>query len=371
MANADETKTVTSNNGTTETTDDKPVEKQELTKDVEAKIVRQIEYYFGDINLPRDKFLQEQIVLDDGWVPLSVLLTFKRLSALCSDAATIAAVMDKSDSTLIEVSNCKTKLRRNPEQPVPEYNEERRKELTARTAYAKGFALDETLESVMKFFETYGPYEAVHMRMYKDKALNKNMFKGSVFVIFKDVETCKKFLDLEEVKYNDKPLIRKWQADYFEEKKQERDDKNSRKAKKQQSEENKKAHTFPKGAILHMTGFKEDTVRETIKKEISEIYGKDAAYITFDKGDTEGYVRFGEESGAIEFVKKLTDSKMKIDETEITVRALEGDEEEKFLTNLSATLSKMRNQNKHFGKGKNRKRKGPGDSGPRAKHGRN
>ena len=27
-----------------------------------------MEYYFGDFNLPRDKFLQEETKSDDGWV---------------------------------------------------------------------------------------------------------------------------------------------------------------------------------------------------------------------------------------------------------------------------------------------------------------
>ncbi|CAG2067108.1 unnamed protein product, partial [Timema podura] len=35
----------------------------EETSDLEKKIIRQIEYYFGDINLPRDKFLLEQVKL--------------------------------------------------------------------------------------------------------------------------------------------------------------------------------------------------------------------------------------------------------------------------------------------------------------------
>lgn len=30
-------------------------------QDLGAKIVRQIEYYFGDYNLPRDKFLQQEV----------------------------------------------------------------------------------------------------------------------------------------------------------------------------------------------------------------------------------------------------------------------------------------------------------------------
>ena len=35
--------------------------KVEVTDEVKAKIVRQIEHYFGDYNLPRDKFLLEEV----------------------------------------------------------------------------------------------------------------------------------------------------------------------------------------------------------------------------------------------------------------------------------------------------------------------
>lgn len=66
------------------------------------------QYYFGDANLPRDKFLQEQIKLEDGWVPLEVMLRFQRLAQLTKNPSTIVSCL-KSDSKLMEVSvfvNC-------------------------------------------------------------------------------------------------------------------------------------------------------------------------------------------------------------------------------------------------------------------------
>lgn len=40
--------------------------------------VSYLQYYFGDHNLPRDKFLKEQLQLDDGWVPFETMLKFNR-----------------------------------------------------------------------------------------------------------------------------------------------------------------------------------------------------------------------------------------------------------------------------------------------------
>lgn len=62
------------------------------------------QYYFGDYNLPKDKFLQEQIKLDDGWVPLEIMLKFNRLAKLSSDEPVILSAIKKSKTGLMEVS---------------------------------------------------------------------------------------------------------------------------------------------------------------------------------------------------------------------------------------------------------------------------
>lgn len=40
---------------------DAPPGKNRMTIDVENKILKQVEFYFGDANLPRDKFLLERV----------------------------------------------------------------------------------------------------------------------------------------------------------------------------------------------------------------------------------------------------------------------------------------------------------------------
>lgn len=37
-----------------------------MSSDLSDKIIKQVEYYFGDINLNKDKFLQEEIQKDSG-----------------------------------------------------------------------------------------------------------------------------------------------------------------------------------------------------------------------------------------------------------------------------------------------------------------
>ena len=43
------------------------------------KVIRQVEYYFGDSNMQRDKFLQDEVAKDaEGWVPLTTMLKVGR-----------------------------------------------------------------------------------------------------------------------------------------------------------------------------------------------------------------------------------------------------------------------------------------------------
>lgn len=57
------------------------------------------------MNLSRDKFLREQVSLDDGWVPFDILIRFNRLAQLSKDTDVIAKALHKSSSNLLEVSN--------------------------------------------------------------------------------------------------------------------------------------------------------------------------------------------------------------------------------------------------------------------------
>ena len=168
--------------------------------DNDMKIIRQVEYYFGDANLNRDKFLLEQIGKDEeGWVPISVLLTFKRLAALSTDSNIIADALMKSDSGLLEISEDKLKIRRHPERPIPEHNEERRKDIMSRTAYVKGFPLNSDIDTLLKYFADFEKVGHVNMRKYLDKPTKTYKFKGSVFVTFETKEQAEKFIEKTEV----------------------------------------------------------------------------------------------------------------------------------------------------------------------------
>ena len=104
-----------------------------------TKFLLQIEHYFGDYNLPKDKFLLEETKLNDGWVSMETMLKFKRLAALCDDASVILEILAAATSGLMEVDAAGSKIRRVPSKPVPEWNDERKAQLAKQTVYVKGF----------------------------------------------------------------------------------------------------------------------------------------------------------------------------------------------------------------------------------------
>eukprot|EP00069_Balaena_mysticetus_P005559 bmy_18058T0 len=120
---------------------------------LEAKICQQIEYYFGDFNLPRNKFLKEQIKLDEGWVPLEIMIKFNRLNRLTTDFNVIVEALNKSKAELMEISEDKTKIRRSPSKPLPEVTDEYKNDVKNRSVYIKGFPIDATLDDIKEWLE--------------------------------------------------------------------------------------------------------------------------------------------------------------------------------------------------------------------------
>lgn len=300
--------------------------------DLEKKIIKQIEYYFGDCNLPRDRFLQEQIKEDDGWVTFETMLKFNRLHQLSKDVDVVLAALKKSTSGLMEISEDGTKLRRSPDKPLPDNDEEHKKNVAARSVYAKEFPLDTSLDSLEEFFQTFGEVESIVKR--KDI---KKCFKGSVFVTFKSEEAVKKFLEAESVKFKDVELEKRLtKDDYFkqkgEEKKKIQGDKKKKKEqatnRQRQDEGQKVENEMPKGAILNLKGMKAGTSREEIKNMLQD-YGC-IAWVDFDKGDPECFVRYDQENKATEVLAKVLEAmngEITLNDAKLEARVLEGEEE--------------------------------------------
>ncbi|KAK3083178.1 hypothetical protein FSP39_015812 [Pinctada imbricata] len=299
---------------------------------LEKKIIKQIEYYFGDVNLPRDRFLQDALKEEDGWVSLATMTKFNRLKQLTTNHKIIATALRKSDSGLIQVSKDNIFIRRNPERPVPENTEERRNEINARTAYVKGFPENITLDKLIQFFNAISPIDTVFMRRDQEKK-----FKGSVFVTFCEQSSCDSFLAGEDVKYDDVVLARKPRNEYFklkeEEKKIRKLEQLRRKKEEMQrreaEERQKVMDTLTPGAILHLTGITSEEVTMDDFKNYFSDYAS-VKWVDFNKGDNQAWLRFEEANKASEAHKaalEAHDNKLEIGGCVVEGRVLEGEEE--------------------------------------------
>lgn len=333
---------------------------------LEQKVIKQVEYYFGDINLARDKFLLEEIKKDDGWVTMETMLKFKRLTAISDDSKVITDALKKSTAGLMEVNEEGDKIRRDPTKALPENNKERREDLKLRTVYAKGFPVKATLDELMEFCDKVG--KAEHVKMRRDQLKE---FKGSCFIVYHDQESAKKFLEGEECKaYGETELKKMYQHDYFKGKEDEKrvekeariKDKEEKKKQKEEAEDEQFKETITPGAILFVKGIPADTSREELKA-LFEGHAR-VAYADFDKGDKEGKLRFEEADSAqkaVDAVKAANDGKFTLKETELECSVLEGDDEVKHWKIIFAEM-KERKEKAKFQRGRKRNQRGRGPS---------
>nr|XP_033800052.1 lupus La protein isoform X2 [Geotrypetes seraphini]XP_033800053.1 lupus La protein isoform X2 [Geotrypetes seraphini]XP_033800054.1 lupus La protein isoform X2 [Geotrypetes seraphini] len=332
--------------------------------DLEKKICQQIEYYFGDHNLPRDKFLKEQIKLDDGWVPLETMIKFNRLSRLTTDFGVIAEALGKSKTGLLEIHEDKTKIRRSTKKPLPEVNDQYKTAIKNRSVYVKGFPTDASFDDIKEWFEDKGPIENIQLRRTIQKA-----FKGSVFVVFDSNESAKKFIAVPNLKYKETDLIILSKEDYFTKKNEERKKlRSDLKAKnKQEKEENqKRAEDAEMKSLEEKTGcllkFSGDLEDQTSREDIHAVFAEhgDIKWIDFIRGAKEGIILFKDKAhDALEKAKAANSGNLQLRNKDVTWELLKEDTEKEALKKILEDQQESFNKRK----GKGRKFKGKGRGG--------
>lgn len=332
---------------------------------LEKKVAEQIEYYFGDHNLPRDKFLKEQLQVDDGWVTIETMLKFNRLKSLTSDVAVIVESLQKSQTGLMEISEDKTKIRRNPNKPLPENNEEYRDALKHKSIYMKGFPLDISLDEVKEWLSDKGAVENIHMRKGPQKT-----FKGSIFAVLESEDAAKAFVERADVKeFKGSEMIVMMKEDYFSKKMAERKQnrveakakaKTDKEVKQKQAEEEElKSLNDQRGCLLKFSGELDQTSREDFHKVFSD--HAQIKWIDFTRGAKEGTILF--HSNAKEALEKAREAQggedLKVKDQVVHWEVLEGDTEmetlKKIIEDQQDTMNKRKGgRGGHRGRGRGR-----------------
>lgn len=282
--------------------------------DLEKKIIRQVEFYFGDYNLHRDKFMKEEMAKNDGWFNMDIMLKFQRLSSMCSEPGTILAALMKSKNNLLDIDVENQRIRRKPNRPVPENNEKYRRDLKMRTVYVKGFPQTETIENITEFLEDYGIVEGVHLRRFNNPHTG-SVFKGSLFVTFSKLEEATKFLDAPMVYYKDQELEKKTKEAFWKEKEEETTARSAKKRKKpteppQPVEPQRPHKPSDDYSFVQVSNLDDETISHLhIKELLKSIKAKDCKFFSrYEKNGPTGYILFHELNSASEMLELLKES---------------------------------------------------------------
>lgn len=128
-----------------------------LTEDLKAKIVKQVEYYFSDANLPTDYHLMKFVKKDpEGFVPIAVVANFRKIKNLLKNYALVAVAL-RSSKELV-VSEDGKKVRRL--HPLPHVDLE---EIQSRTVVAENLPADHSIESMERLFGSVGNVKMVRI----------------------------------------------------------------------------------------------------------------------------------------------------------------------------------------------------------------
>ncbi|GAV91102.1 La domain-containing protein/RRM_3 domain-containing protein/RRM_6 domain-containing protein [Cephalotus follicularis] len=171
-----------------------------LDEETAASVLRQVEFYFSDSNLPRDQFLSKTITeSEDGLVSLALICSFTRMKKhlklgnvkpedVSEDTLNaVAEVLRKS--TCLKVSDDGKKVGRTTELSKPE---EVIEQLDIRTIAASPLEYDVKLENVESFFGQYAKVNSVRLPRH---VADKKLFCGTALVEFateEDAETILK-----------------------------------------------------------------------------------------------------------------------------------------------------------------------------------
>ncbi|EDV26864.1 uncharacterized protein TRIADDRAFT_54211 [Trichoplax adhaerens] len=319
------------------------------------------------------------------------LKIIKQIESLSTDTDVIMAALKKSTNNVVEISEDGQSLQRSAANPIEIVTEDKRVDMKSRTVYVKGFPPETSLEQIENFITTFGQVNYIRMRRYKDRN-----FKGSIFVEFCKQEDAVKFVNGENITFQESELERLYHPDvniwmqsftrknYYEKKRKERaetklakrltaggqqNNSDDEDAENDDQEEKEEVPDYEKGCIMYFKDVGEQTSREDLK----EIFGEfeSISFVDFSRNDTEGYIRFTEGDGAtraIEKVKEKNDGKIVIRDVESTVKVLADDEEKQYWIKYNADRVKMKEKRrkrkvntrkdgnkKRFGKGRGKR----------------
>ncbi|XP_062527560.1 la-related protein 7 isoform X3 [Bombyx mori] len=144
------------------------------------KILKQMEFYFSDANLTKDRYLGE-LVKNDPYVALEVFLKFNKIRSMTQDIVDIAKAM--KHSTMLELSEDKLKVKRKTS--VISYDAD------ARTVYVESIPVTASRDWLERVFSDFGTVVYISLPKFK----NTQKIKGYGFIEFNTTEEAQKCIN--------------------------------------------------------------------------------------------------------------------------------------------------------------------------------
>ena len=261
-----------------------------VTEELLGKIQTQIEFYFGDANLRRDRYLRTRIEGNEqGFVKITDLLTFNRLKALTKDPQAVANAVKKS--SVLVISDNGEEIRRKV--PLP-----RAEQPVEVSAFVSGLPFNATIDEVIEAFKTIPNVEPLFVSLRKES----NAFNGEAFVEFANasqVQICaekaptelkfRKTETLSQLKVI--PLV-EWMKQHKTNmppaKKDQQEGGGASAAAATTTSMKEKPTEVEKGSLILVDGVDPECTREIIR----ECIDSKITFIDYERGQTSAIIRF-------------------------------------------------------------------------------
>eukprot|EP00188_Purpureofilum_apyrenoidigerum_P004705 Plantae.Rhodophyta-Purpureofilum_apyrenoidigerum.ctg5518.p1 GENE.Plantae.Rhodophyta-Purpureofilum_apyrenoidigerum.ctg5518~~Plantae.Rhodophyta-Purpureofilum_apyrenoidigerum.ctg5518.p1 ORF type:complete len:471 (-),score=118.83 Plantae.Rhodophyta-Purpureofilum_apyrenoidigerum.ctg5518:647-2059(-) len=300
------------------------------------EIQKLLEFWFGDANIRRDKFLSRNLrESEDVMVPLDTLLTFNKLKRLETSAEELLAAI-KALSSLLKLSEDQTRVGRRD--PLPEGNlpEE---DVDARTVYLEPVPADVSQEIVARIVEKYGKVGYISIPRY-----GNGDAKGFAFVEFDSEQAVAKCLeDFQSIQdaHGNLRIISK--QEWLQMKKKFKEQKREHKERAKHAKQIANIG-YSVGILVKIMGLSDVVRRQEIYDALETL--SPVAYVEFKRKTPEiCFARFFTASTAEKAAQALNDGQLKIAGRKVIARVLCGREEgEKWDQILAETDRKKRSE---------------------------
>ncbi|CAK7329812.1 unnamed protein product [Dovyalis caffra] len=128
-----------------------------LTDDLRKKIIKQVEYQFSDMSLLANESMSKHINKEtEGYVPISVMASTKKMRSLVSDTDLLAQALKSSSKLVLTEDGRKVKRK------IP-FTDKDREELQSRIVVVENLPEDHSHQNVQKIFSVVGSVKTIRI----------------------------------------------------------------------------------------------------------------------------------------------------------------------------------------------------------------